>query len=1219
MARISGNRSPQVRRTEPKKADAEKTHQIKKGDTLSEIAQAYGVKTEDLLALNPQIKDPDLIYAGSELKLPPGAKLQETAKAKGKAEVAKDNYAKADATTDATVGNTEKAPVNDPRMDANKSTGMLGLLQNNKGANKSTEAKKAKAPTKAEIAQQQREKALEQFKNNQDPKLTTKGAAERLFKAMDGWGTNEGEIHKTLADRSPEEIAQIKSDYKTKYGKSLDKALASELGGDDLKKAQLYMKGNKADPAGRDSQMLQMAMRGIGSDEKAILDTLHGKSGAERKAIAEQYKKDTGRSLKSDLKSELSGADEVYALATLKKGKIGPEDKLRAAMVGSGTDEKSIMKTLEGKSREELMQIKEDYKKSYGRTLYTDLKQELSGDDWTQAKALLQDGNVSDADKLKMAMQGLGTDEKAINNVLEGKTKEQIGEIKSEYNKKYGSLDKELKSELSGERLAEVQSLMENGKLSPAEKINQAVRGFGTDEDKLLKTLDGLSPDERKEAKIEYQKKYGKTLASELKEELSGNTLKKAEILLDNGKMTAAEKIHFATKGAGTNVNEVMEALEKASPAERKNLEAEYKATYGQSLKGLLKSELSGRDEDKALLLLENGKLSPQQKAEVAMDGIGTRETDLFNALESASPAERKAMMNDEKFMDKLTSEVSGPDLERSMLLLNNGKLTREEQLHFAMEGAGTDEAAVHKALEGLSPKEREEVKSNYMNKYGRTLESDLKSELGSRDLWKTEDALAPEPVTLRERLDRAETRAARERNSGTAVGTASDKIMDTFSTSGFEVDQSLREYKSMMKKAESSPEAAAKMGPRLVAGENKIDAATAEYQKEKDEVADAAAEVATMAAAATAVAATGGMAAPAALAIVAGTAGATRVATKKLVTGNSYDLVGADGAKDFAIGAAEGASTFAMGKAGDHMTAAIGKRYLAAQGTDVSRKGVMMLGRRALSESGETMTRKTLEKASFEVLKNAGNEVINKSVVNRVGINAVIGGVKGAVFSAPTAATKSALNTEGMEFSDAIKQVMLDTGDASIQGAKGWAVGTAAYQVGAITSETIMSKAKVLYGSRIARRQGIQYSDKQLLKAGYEVMGDQAKNVSREELMGAGQRHLFHKLGQSTVDRNMLAKSLDIGANELITRGTAAQPSTLFNNLAVHDTWAYGLDEAVVHLFSDSSAASVKGATVFSTGNISKEIAARRLKAGQVSQAGLSNLVIRSMNTVWR
>lgn len=49
------------------------TYVVKPGDTLSGIARRHGVSTADLLALNPQVTDPNLVRIGSSLTVPDGA------------------------------------------------------------------------------------------------------------------------------------------------------------------------------------------------------------------------------------------------------------------------------------------------------------------------------------------------------------------------------------------------------------------------------------------------------------------------------------------------------------------------------------------------------------------------------------------------------------------------------------------------------------------------------------------------------------------------------------------------------------------------------------------------------------------------------------------------------------------------------------------------------------------------------------------------------------------------------------------------------------------------------------------------------------------------------------------------------------------------------------------------------------------------------------------
>ena len=49
---------------------AARSYTVKRGDTLWGIARRYGVTLRSLIAANPQIKNPNLIYPGNEVRIP---------------------------------------------------------------------------------------------------------------------------------------------------------------------------------------------------------------------------------------------------------------------------------------------------------------------------------------------------------------------------------------------------------------------------------------------------------------------------------------------------------------------------------------------------------------------------------------------------------------------------------------------------------------------------------------------------------------------------------------------------------------------------------------------------------------------------------------------------------------------------------------------------------------------------------------------------------------------------------------------------------------------------------------------------------------------------------------------------------------------------------------------------------------------------------------------
>ena len=46
------------------------THTVESGETMYKIADKHGVELEELIAANPQVKNPDLIFPGDVLTLP---------------------------------------------------------------------------------------------------------------------------------------------------------------------------------------------------------------------------------------------------------------------------------------------------------------------------------------------------------------------------------------------------------------------------------------------------------------------------------------------------------------------------------------------------------------------------------------------------------------------------------------------------------------------------------------------------------------------------------------------------------------------------------------------------------------------------------------------------------------------------------------------------------------------------------------------------------------------------------------------------------------------------------------------------------------------------------------------------------------------------------------------------------------------------------------------
>merc|ERR1712142_1346760 len=108
-------------------------------------------------------------------------------------------------------------------------------------------------------------------------------------------------------------------------------------------------------------------------------------------------------------------------------------DALRAAMKGLGTNEKEIIRILCYRTCHERLQIASKYQQMHGRVLVDDLKKELSGNFETVIVALMSPIQQYLAKELRDAMKGVGTDERALVDILATQNNAQIRQIKQEY------------------------------------------------------------------------------------------------------------------------------------------------------------------------------------------------------------------------------------------------------------------------------------------------------------------------------------------------------------------------------------------------------------------------------------------------------------------------------------------------------------------------------------------------------------------------------------------------------------------------------------------------------------------------------------------------------------------------------------------------------------------------------------------------------------------
>ncbi|XP_062844821.1 annexin A1-like [Trichomycterus rosablanca] len=298
----------------------------------------------------------------------------------------------------------------------------------------------------------------------------------------------------------------------------------------------------KPDPnfnANRDAAALQKAIETRGVDESAITEVLARRTNAQRQEIKAAYEHDTGKDLIKTLKSSLKSHYEDVVLALLMTPAQYDAHELRMALKGLGTNEQVLNEILGTRSNKEIEQIKAAFKNAYGEELENDIKGDTTGNFETALLALCkgrrnEDSSVddglakSDAKALfEAGEKKLGTVCSVFIDILTSRSDAHLCKTFKHYEKLSAEgFAKAVESELSGDIEDFVMTLVKaawNKSAYFAERLNQAMKGVGTNCDTLTRIIVSRSEVDLQKIMQEYKRMYGKPLQQDILAETKGD------------------------------------------------------------------------------------------------------------------------------------------------------------------------------------------------------------------------------------------------------------------------------------------------------------------------------------------------------------------------------------------------------------------------------------------------------------------------------------------------------------------------------------------------------------------------------------------------------------------------------------------------------------------------------------------------------------------------
>ncbi|XP_030643798.1 annexin A5b [Chanos chanos] len=300
--------------------------------------------------------------------------------------------------------------------------------------------------------------------------------------------------------------------------------------------------------ANQDAEVLYKAMKGLGTDEDAILQLLTARSNGQRQQIKAAYKTLYGKDLVDDLKGELGGKFEMLIVGLMTPPILYDVTSLRNAIKGAGTDEKVLIEILASRTANEVKEIISAYKQEYDN----DLEEDVTGDTGGHFKRMLvillqasrqqgiQEGNVqSDAQALFAAgEQKFGTDEDQFITILGNRSAAHLRRVFAEYMKLSGyEIEESIQRETSGNLRDVLLAVVKCARGVPAyfaESLYYAMKGAGTDDQTLIRIMVSRSEVDMLDIRAEFRRMFPTSLHNMIKNDTSGD-YRKALLLLCGG------------------------------------------------------------------------------------------------------------------------------------------------------------------------------------------------------------------------------------------------------------------------------------------------------------------------------------------------------------------------------------------------------------------------------------------------------------------------------------------------------------------------------------------------------------------------------------------------------------------------------------------------------------------------------------------------------------
>ncbi|KAK2839036.1 hypothetical protein Q7C36_013850 [Tachysurus vachellii] len=219
--------------------------------------------------------------------------------------------------------------------------------------------------------------------------------ADLLHAAIKGAGTDDKVLIEILASRTSEQLKEIIKIYKKEHGGKLEKDIMGDTSGHYQRLLLMLLQGEREEGVDESrvekdaKELFAAGAKKVGTDEEKFVNILGKRSIDHLRQMFDVYKKIAGCDIEESICGEFTGNLEALLLAVVKCVKSVPgyfAYSLRDSLRRAGTDDETLIRIMVSRSEEDMLDIRAQYKKVYGESLYRAIQDDTDGD---YGKALL--------------------------------------------------------------------------------------------------------------------------------------------------------------------------------------------------------------------------------------------------------------------------------------------------------------------------------------------------------------------------------------------------------------------------------------------------------------------------------------------------------------------------------------------------------------------------------------------------------------------------------------------------------------------------------------------------------------------------------------------------------------------------------------------------------------------------------------------------------------